>query len=790
MLTAALLVLLATAALCPIAHKLSPRFGVSLLSAAPLGLGVWFVTMLDAVSGGDEVRQTVSWIPQLGAEFGLRLDGLGLVFALLISFVGGLVLLYASSYLKDSPRLGTFAGVLTAFMLAMLGLVLADNLIVLFVFWELTSITSFLLIGYDYHRDAARKAALKALLVTGLGGMALLAGVIMLGLAGGTFTISELAASGGPGSLTEHPLYVPIIVLVLLGAFTKSAIFPFHFWLPDAMQAPSPVSALLHSSTMVKAGVYLVARLHPNLGGTAAWDDTLVAFGAATMLLAAFLATRRREFKKILAYSTVSSLGTLMMLIGVGAPKAAAAYLLAHALFKGCLFLAAGSVTKQTGQKNVETLGRLASSMPLLCGATVLGALSLAGMFPLLGFVGKELVLKAGLAHPELQLPVTIAAAVAGLLTVMAAWLVGFAPFFQAPADAEESGAASESKGDPGWRQLAGPTTLAIGGLVLAVLPGVFAAPLVKAVATSIQGAPFEGELKLSPIALLWPPTAATWLSIAALALGTVLFFGRRAYMAAGDRLSPPGWVSADKGYDAIFGGVLALAAWQTRVLQNGQLRNYVRMTVLAIGVGAALAFGRVDVGLAEAFASIDTATTLDWVMAIVIIAAAVATTMQSSALAAIAVLGAVGFTIALIFVMFGAPDLGMTQLAVETLVVIIFVLVVFHLRRFSRLTTTGQRAIDAVIGLGAGAIVSALVLAVLAQPTPNSISAYHADQSLPGGVGRNVINVILVDFRAMDTLGELFVLGVASVGVFTLLGVRPARERGSTPAAEGRVSG
>ncbi|MFU8828762.1 MAG: proton-conducting transporter membrane subunit, partial [Phycisphaerales bacterium] len=426
-----ILILLALAAASPLlVRALGARAGL-LISAVSLGIAAWFGTKFATVTGGETILETTSWVPSLGVELAFRLDGLALLFAILISGIGGFVLLYTSSYLGKSPGLGRFYTTLLTFMAAMLGLVLADNLIVMFIFWELTSITSFLLIGFDFHRESARRCAWQSLVVTGMGGLFLLAGILLLAIAAGSATSPEFSIGAILASdVVSSPLYTPAAILILVGCFSKSAMVPFHFWLPNAMEAPSPVSALLHSSTMVKAGVYLIARLHPTMSGERIWDDSLVIFGGATMLLGAILATRHVAFKKILAYSTVSSLGMLVMLIGIHAYTAAATYLLAHALFKACLFLVAGSAIHVAGTKDTEAIGNLRSAMPISAISVILGGLSLAGMMPFLGFAGKELILKAGLSSAPWAIFLAPATAISAVLTVFAAYQVAFKPFF------------------------------------------------------------------------------------------------------------------------------------------------------------------------------------------------------------------------------------------------------------------------------------------------------------------------------------------------------------------------
>lgn len=762
MILASLAILVGLAVLSPVLCGRLRRAGTLLVAAGPAAAIGLLWPHIPGVLAGEPIVETVSWVPALGVDLAFRIDGLALLFVLLICGIAAMVLLYASSYLGEHPRLPQFTATLISFTAAMLGLVTADNLILLFIFWELTSITSFLLIGFDAHREAARKSAERALLVTGLGGLALLAGVILAGLAADSFSATAVLAT----PLHQHPHYEAIAVLLLLAAFTKSAIFPFHFWLPGAMEAPSPVSALLHSATMVKAGVYLVARFQPAMSGTLIWDETLALFGGLTMVFAAVMAVRNTQFKKILAYSTVSSLGTLIMLLGLGATKAAVTYLIAHAFFKGCLFMVAGSITKRTGEKDVEKLSGLRSAMPVTALIALLAALSMAGMFPLIGFVGKELVLKAGLSHPEWAIIATIATATAGTLTVLAALLVGIKPLLGAQAGP------TEHPKPASWRQLAGPVVLALAGIATGLAPYATLEAIILSAMASIDGVLPDEKLKLAPLDLLWPPTAATWLSVAALTVGSVLFAVRGGVRAVLSPLNTADRVGPQWLWETTKGGVLGFAALQTRFLQSGSLQNYIRLTLITIlGVVGAAAF---RAGLPDTRGvSIENVSLLDWIIGAGTIVTALSVAFQKTALGSVAVTGGVGFLLALYFGVHGAPDVAATQFAVETLVVIIFVLVIFHLSRYRSLTNPRTKLIDGLVAIAFGGLMAALTFTVASRPAPESISAFHAERSVVDAFGRNIVNVILVDFRALDTLGEVFVVATAAMGVFTLLALR-----------------
>lgn len=741
------------------------RFAGWGLAAVPATITLWLISIAPSIVAGDPVRGRIEWAPSLGLDLAFSIDGLGLLFGLLIAGVGALVLVYARGYLgphAGTPRLMAF---LLLFMGAMLGVVWSENLLGLFVFWELTSVSSYLLIGFDHDRPAARKAALQALLVTGGGGLCLLVAVILLGIAGGSYELATLLENRE--AVLASPLLTAIVVLVCLGAFTKSAQFPFHFWLPGAMEAPTPVSAYLHSSTMVKAGIFLLAKLAPLLSASALWAPLLTIFGAATMVFGAALAFRQTYLKKLLAYSTVSSLGLIVMALGIGtqaAIVAAFAYLLAHACFKGSLFMVAGAIDHGTGERDAERLGGLRRAMPALFAASLIAALSMAGLPPLLGFIGKELVLEASV-HASAARGWLVAATVAGAaLTVAVAWLAGVKPFVGTLHQTPESPHA------PSPSLLLGPALLATLGLAMALVPAVSATPLVAAAASATAG-----EAITAKLALWHGLTPALGFSALAIALGAacIALRGRlRSLVGLGgvlDRLGP------QAAYDAGLAGLVALASGQTRIMQSGHLRSYVFITVgTAVGlVGSALV-------AREAIAFDPTPLDVRWhelLVGALIAAAAIATTLAKTRLAAIAFLGLAGYGVAVMFVMFGGPDLAMTQLAVETLTVVIFVLIFRRLPEFRTISTRLQRTADAFMAIAAGLLVSVLAL-LAARSTPDgALARWFGEQSYLEGHGRNVVNVILVDFRAIDTLGEITVLAIAAIGVLALL--RPASMQG-----------
>lgn len=746
----ALLVGFAAAALLPLAHRLVPRASAAASALLAAGLFAAFASLLPEILEGRPVLESLQWVPTLGVRLSFRLDGLAMLFALLITGIGAVVALYAGSYLEGHPHLGRFHMAFLLFLSSMLGLVLADNLLLTFVFWEMTSVASYLLIGFDHEREEARAAALQALLVTGLGGLALLAGFVLLGSAGGTFETSKLA------EMQEHELYLPILLLVLAGAFTKSAHVPFHFWLPNAMEAPTPVSAYLHSSTMVKAGVYLLMRLSPALGGTAAWEGLLTGFGAATMLTGAFLAFGSTGFKPILACTTVSALGTLTMLLGIGsdgAIRAAAAFLLAHALYKGALFLVAGNVDHATGERNVGRLGGLGRAMPVTFAAAALAGLSMAGVPPLLGFVAKELMIEASLSSALLA-----AAAVASAgLTVAAAGLVAARPFLGA------SGA--ETAHEAPWTLLLGPCVLAAGGVA-----ALGAGPILGSAATSVAGRPIDDGLSL------WHGfTPALGLSALVLAAGAGLYRAWTRWQTFVNRLNT---LASDQGYRVAMRALAALAKWQTKVLQSGRLRHYVLWVICVALAGAGIAAFRLD---PSSLLTPPSVPLIDAALAILILMGTVAAIRARSRLGTLAALGAVGYGVALLFGIYGAPDLALTQFVVETLMIILFALILLRLPPYATLSSPGTRVRDAVVSIAAGAMMTVLVLMSGTGPHARSVTEAMVERSVPEAHGRNVVNVILVDFRALDTFGEITVLALAAMGVITLLRIRTHPKRGTS---------
>jgi multicomponent Na+:H+ antiporter subunit A len=748
------------AALAPFMASLARGASAWLLALLPFGLTLYFATLLPQITSGEVLVEAVPWLPALDISLSFRLDGLSLLFALLISGIGVLIVLYAGAYLKEDKQSPRFYLFLLAFMAAMLGLVSSDNLITLFVFWELTSLTSYFLIGHKHNYEASRKSALQALLVTGLGGLAMLAGFLLLGSIVGSYELSVILPQAA--TLQAHPLFVPMVVLVLIGALTKSAQFPFHFWLPNAMAAPTPVSAYLHSATMVKAGIYLMARLSPALSGTEVWVWLLGVSGTLTLFTSALLALQQTDLKRLLAYSTVAALGTLTMLFAVGsqtAVKAALIFLLAHSLYKAALFMAAGSVDDAAGSRDITQLSGLASLMPITFASALLAALSMAGLPPLFGFIGKELAYEGFLATRWLL----VVAVVANAALFVVAFLVGLKPFLGKRLET------SETVHEAPFRMWLGPALLSLFSLGFALFPRLLE-PLSEASVSAVLGVSYEFSLYLFPSSL----TPAFILSMVTVALGILLALLWKPIYNLLTRLEKPlDWGPA-KGYELALDGLVWLAKAQTRFIQSGNLRRHLlvllSVTVLLLAVTLLWRFGAQP--LTALFPLRIEAALYEWVLAVLIVIAAFTALLARSKLRAVTSLGVIGFSIALFYVIYAAPDLAITQFLVETLLVIVLVLVMIRLPELKEREKTSRlgRLRDALIAGVGGVLVSVTALLVLQFPLDPTITRYFEAESVPSGFGRNIVNVILVDFRALDTLGEITVLAVAALGVFALL--------------------
>ncbi|UCD58186.1 MAG: putative monovalent cation/H+ antiporter subunit A [Candidatus Hydrogenedentota bacterium] len=748
-------------AVAPLLCRAARRTTGWFIALLPLALFVYFSLFIDRIAGGEAVVSSVAWVPSLGIALAFSLDGLSLLFAVLIAGIGVLVVIYSNAYLAGHRHLGRFYAYILTFMASMLGLVLSDNLITLFIFWELTSLSSYLLIGFNNERESARKAALQALLITAVGGLALLVGLLLLAEAGQGFALSTLLGRGE--RIRSHPLYVPILILILTGAFTKSAQFPFHFWLPDAMEAPTPVSSYLHSATMVTAGIYLLARISPIMGGTAAWQMTILAVGATTMLMGGYMAVKETDLKRLLAYSTLSILGVLTFLLGIGtraAIEAAMAYLIIHALYKAALFLAVGIVDHETGTRDVTQLGGLARTMPWTAFAAGLAALSMAGLPPLFGFIGKELLYAATLEAPLPGFLLTGVASLTSVLMVAAAGIVGFRPFFGRETKV------SEGIHEAPLSMRIAPIVLSGLGLLIGILPDFVAGNIVSPAVAAVLSQPVAVKLRL-----LHGLTVQLVLSGVTFALGVGAYVKREALARAIGRLDFGAALGPSRGYRLALDGMNGLARLQTRLLQSGHLHFY--LLIIIVSTVALVGFCLLNHGTVPGSRELIDIRFHEGVVVLIILVATLVAVFTQSRLLAVVALGAVGYSVGLVFIMFGAPDLAMTQYSIDTLTVVLLVLVLYRLPRFGRYSRLPERIRDGVAAVAAGILITTLALTTASVPARSRISPYFAENSYLLARGRNIVNVILVDFRALDTLGEVTVLAVAAIGVYSLLKLR-----------------
>jgi len=745
-------------------HRLCGKWAGWVLGLAPASAFALLLTAGGPAAKGERVVCEVDWFPALNVGFALELGGLALLMGLLVTGIGTLIVIYAGGYLKGHPQLGRFYLYLLAFMGSMVGLVLSDHLILMFVFWELTSITSYLLIGFKHEEKLSRWNALQALLVTGLGAMAMLVGFLLIGMVAGSFRISEINTLGDV--LLASPFYTAIVILVLGGAFTKSAQLPFHFWLPNAMVAPTPVSAFLHSATMVKAGVFLLARLNPALAGSALWSNTLITFGGATFIMAVVLGLWNRDLKGILAYTTLAVLGLLTFLIGIGTPlalKGMIVFLLAHALYKAALFMAAGSVDHECGTRDVRRLRGLSRLMPWTTAGALLAVLSMCGLPPFVGFIGKEVIYDAGL-HLEGAGQGLVAVAVTGNFIMLAlALCAGFAPFWKR---GEPDIVGHPHEAPPSmW---IGPLLLGALGLLFGLFPGWIDAGLLAPAVAAVKG------VSPKPLGIhLWHGfNLALVLSIVTVALGVTLYAFRGWFWAAGGTVAAFLRAhGAEAAYERIFNGVVGLSKWQTAKLQTGRLHDY----VFFIAGTAVLLIGWALLRFTDSLPTLNPGAFDPWIAALVVLmgAAAFIAVLSDRYFIILGSLGTVGFGIALLFAYYGAPDLAITQLMVEALTVVLFMFVIYGLpsiRRFSSAWTSGR---DGLLATVFGLIVALLAWLAVDLQFGTPVSETLAAMSYPEAKGKNVVNVILVDFRALDTFGEITVVASAALGIAALMSTR-----------------
>ncbi|WFE39025.1 Na+/H+ antiporter subunit A [Micromonospora sp. WMMD998] len=739
-----------------------------LLALAPATTAGWAVAHTAAVRDGGAVAETYPWIPQLGFDLALRVTTLSWLMLLLVGGVGALVLVYSARYFRaGSIGLGRFAAVMVAFAGAMLGLVVSDNLLLLYVFWELTTVFSYLLIGHSAERRSSRWAAAHALTVTTLGGLAMLVGFLLLGHHAGGYRLSTVAATPLPGG----GYLVTAVLLILAGALAKSAVFPFNAWLPVAMAAPTPVSAYLHAAAMVKAGVFLLGLLGPTLAPAGPWRPVTVVAGLVTLVAGGWAALRQCDLKLLLAYGTVSQLGLLAVALGAGTPAAAlagVAMLAAHALFKSALFLVVGLLDHQAGSRDLRELSGVGRAAPVLATVAALAAASMAGVPPLLGFVAKEAVLAAFADRPWVLAALVVGSALTVAYSIRFLWgAFGTRPGMPATAVAHAPAA-----------MLLPPAVLAVAGLAAGPAAG-WLGGLLDPYAELFG--PVEEHL-----ALWHGPTAALGLSALVLAGGVALHLARARLAPALAALRSP--VSGRQGYEWVTHRFDRFAIHVTSVTQRGSLPQYLGAVLVVLVLVPGMAMVTTEPWRVH-LVPWDSPAQL--VVCVVIAVAAVLAVGARRRLTAMLLVGVTGYGTAMMFVLYGAPDLALTQFLVETATIAVFVLVLRRLpERFSARPLRRSRWVRRVVGVAAGLVAAGLTLTAAGARRAPAISAAFPDLAVTQGYGRNVVNVTLVDIRAWDTMGEISVLVVTATGVASLIfersrtGPRPRRPRPAVPRA------
>jgi multicomponent Na+:H+ antiporter subunit A len=738
---------------------------IGIFSAAlPLLLFVGLCTVWPQVVRGGAYVVQWPWMPSLDVTLRFRLDGLSLLFGLIVTGIGVLVTLFAAGYMAGKSNTGRFFIYLQAFMLAMLGIVMADNLLLLFVFWEVTTLFSYLLIGFNHESATTRDNAKQALLVTGGGGLALLVGILLLKTAGGSLTLSHWM--GADQQIRQHPLYLAIFSTMLLGVMTKSAQVPFHFWLPNAMSAPTPISAFLHAATMVKAGIYLLMRLHPLLGGTTAWMAGLVVIGGITAIWGAVQALHPSDLKRMLACTTIMGLGILVLFLGgnnTASLTAAATFMLVHALYKASLFLAVGSIDHQTGTRLLDQLGGLWKAMPLTALAVATATMSMAG-FPLFfGFIGKEIMYQGALSEEVFPHFATLVTLFSNSLMTAVAGIILLGPFAGKRPDtlAEVAEAPLAMRLGPGI----------MGGLCLifGLIPGWVSDYLIQPAVRAFSVV--ENEV---PLAIFHGFNTPLLLSIITLTLGGLIYFYRKTVRRAISTAVRALPLTGQKSYEAALKGMLATAHGVADVLQNGSLHRYLLITIGFFTLTTATVWWLNTKAVSLPLQPVD--LPLSHLLLVSVMAAAVVGVVRArSRILAVCALGMVGGGAALVFLVHGAPDLALTQLLVETLTLIIVSIVLLRLPALEKMPDRipGSRWVDGLAAIGAGVVVAALCMAVTHGPMDRQLTAFFEHNSYIAAHGRNIVNVILVDFRGLDTLGEIIVVAAAGLAGYALTAKR-----------------
>ena len=751
----------------------------SRLIALALLPAMLFVLAWRALDGGFEAHWT--WIPTFGLDFGILIDGLALQFIALITGVGTAVFVYGAGYLAGDPRRTRIFGLLIAFMIAMLGCVTSTNLLSLFIFWELTSVVSFLLVGTKHEYEATRKSAQQALMITGAGGLSLLAGVILLGEIAGTYAIPEIVATSE--AWIDHPWVPAALVCLFGGAFTKSAQFPFHFWLPNAMAAPTPVSAYLHSATMVKLGIYLLARLHPAFGDLPLWQGTLIGIGGFTSIWAMVLAVKERDLKRILAWSTVSALGTLVMVIGLpgpGAATAAATFLLAHALYKAPLFFVAGNVDIAAGTRDIDKLAAMGRRMPYTALAALLAGASMSGLPLSYGFVAKDII-KLAKSQADVVTWVAWSGVFVGAASVAAAGVAAIRVFWHSggrplPPEIREVR----------WSMRIPPLLIGATGIVFGLAPWL-AEPLLALSARAMHTVDDVSAFDVEPGTPGWTAVAVT------IVLGLGMFVVWDPLHRALNRSRFPKRLTPGHAYESFVRSIPHAAAAVARLVQHGRVRLYALLSLGFLALGLSWVVARLEVPQWPSYQP----PSIPFIGATVaLVAASITVCVVHDRFLLLLAGGLVGLACAVVFLFGGAPDVAFTQLTVEVALVVVIASVLLRMRRIGvggDIIATGSKesaapsdrpALDPLswprmlVAVATGGIVAALLLVSVMGPFDPAVPRFFAEHSVPDAHGHNVVNVILVDFRAFDTFGEVCVVFFAVLALLPLFAALRARRQ------------
>ena len=762
----------------------------------PVLLAISYITYIPVTMNGKTVISEIPWIPSLGISIVSYIDGLSLLFSLLITIIGSLVVLYSIFYLdRKREQLHNFYIYLLMFMSAMLGVVQSDNMISLYMFWELTSISSFLLIGYWYTRDRSRFGALKSMMITVFGGLMMLGGFISLGIMGDTFSIRELINQGT--SLSDHPLFVWALVLILLGAFTKSAQFPFYIWLPDAMEAPTPVSAYLHSATMVKAGIYLVARFTPIFAVSELWVWLVSGIGLLTLFWGSFFAVKQTDLKGILAFSTVSQLGLVMSLLGAAsiafhvdgaqdtvfkyAAFAAIFHLINHATFKGSLFMIAGIVDHETGTRDIRKLGGLMSVMPVSFTVALIGAFSMAGLPPFNGFLSKEMFLTAMLSFNDFNL---FSFDTWGSLFPIIAWIASVFTFvysfyfvFRTFTGKLQAERLPKKPHEAPAGMLVSPVLLGLLVVAIFFIPNIVGDLFVKPAVAAIQPFLYESPAGVDVHVAAWHgANAELYMTLGIVAVGVILFATidkwKKVYRLSSDRLS----------LNAFYDGMMNVSETGMNRLSNkymsGSIRNYLIYMftfIILITIGTLV----YKDGFAIDFHHAASINLYHILLMIVLIVSTITVIKASNRMISIIALGATGYTVSLFYVLFKAPDLALTQLVIETVSVALFMLAFYHLPSENKnVESKKYRLGNFIIALGVGVTVTLVALSAHSQKLSESIKSYYEKTVYTEAGGGNIVNVILVDYRGFDTLFEITVLAIAAIGIIGMIKLRLSKKK------------